>query len=197
MVNKRLHTEASFLFSIARGDEKAFSQLFHSHKQLVYNVAWTYTENKALSEEILQDVFLIIWKNREQLTAINDLTAYLYTIARNRSLRVLKQLAAARTQELSTVPDLRASDIDPAYQLSEHRIQELLQKALAILSPQQRKVFELSRIAGLPREEIAKEMGISKATVSVHLTIALRLVRAFLVSSLEVFIVFMHRRDLF
>lgn len=197
MVNKRLHTEASFLFSIARGDEKAFSELFHSHKQLVYNVAWTYTENKALSEEILQDVFLIIWKNREQLTAINDLAAYLYTIARNRSLRVLKQLAAARTRELSTIPDLRASDIDPAYQLSEHRIQELLQKALAILSPQQRKVFELSRIEGLPREAIAKEMGISKATVSVHLTIALRLVRAFLVSSLEVFIVFVHRRDLF
>ncbi|HEY1166459.1 MAG TPA: RNA polymerase sigma-70 factor [Chitinophaga sp.] len=197
MVNKRLHTEASFLFSIARGDEQAFAQLFHAHKQWVYNVAWTYTENKALSEEILQDVFLIIWKNREQLTAIKDLSAYLYTIARNRSLRVLKQLAAARTQDLSSVPDLRASDIDPAYQLSEHRIQELLQKALAILSPQQRKVFELSRIAGLPREEIAKEMGISKATVSVHLTIALRLVRAFLVSSLEVFIVFMHRRDLF
>jgi RNA polymerase sigma-70 factor (ECF subfamily) len=197
LANKRLHTDTASLFSIARGDEKAFARLFHSQKQFVYNVAWTYTENKALSEEILQDVFLIIWKNREQLTEIKDLSAYLYIIARNRSLRVLKQLAAGRTQDLGSVPYLTAPDIDPSYQLSEHRMQELLQKALAILSPQQRKVFELSRIQGLPREQIAREMGISKATVSVHLTIALRLVRAFLVSSLEVFIVLMHRRDLF
>jgi RNA polymerase sigma-70 factor (ECF subfamily) len=196
LANNHLHTDTALLFSIAGGDEKAFSQLFHSYKQLVYNVAWTYTENKALSEEILQDVFLIIWKNREQLTAIKDLSAYLYIIARNRSLRVLKQVAAARAQDIRSASYLTASDDDPAYRLSEQRMQELLRNALAILSPQQRKVFELSRIEGLPREEIAKKMGISKATVSVHLTIALRLVRAFLVSSLEVFIVIISWRDL-
>jgi RNA polymerase sigma-70 factor (ECF subfamily) len=182
---------------VANGDEKAFSELFHLYRQLVYNVAWTYTENKALSEEILQDVFLIIWKNRARLPEVKDLAAYLYIIAKNRSLRVLKELASGKTQDIRSVSYLTATDDDPAYRLSEHRVQQLLQQALSVLSPQQRRVFELSRIEGLPREHIAREMGISKATVSVHLTVALRLVRAFLISSLEVFLVLLPLREFF
>lgn len=182
---------------MANGDEKAFSELFHLYKQLVYNVAWTYTENKVLSEEILQDVFVILWKHRSRLTGINDLPAYLYIIARNRSLRVLKQVAVGKTQDIQSVSYLTATADDPFYRLSERRVQELLQQALVMLSPQQRRVFELSRIQGLQREQIAREMGISKATVSVHLTIALRLVRAFLVSSLEVFLVLLPLRKFF
>lgn len=197
MASNNVHTDRSLFFKVANGDEKAFSELFHLYKQLVYNVAWTYTENKVLSEEILQDVFVILWKHRSRLTGINDLPAYLYIIARNRSLRVLKQVAVGKTQDIQSVSYLTATADDPFYRLSERRVQELLQQALVMLSPQQRRVFELSRIQGLQREQIAREMGISKATVSVHLTIALRLVRAFLVSSLEVFLVLLPLRKFF
>lgn len=180
-----MHT--TLLQQVAGGNEKAFSRLFHEHKQMVYNVAWTYTEDKTLSEEILQDVFVIVWKNRDKLVGIEDFAAYIYVIAKNRALRVLK---SARSKATSDISQLSRLSENPSIRLSEHQVQGLLQQALALLSPQQRRVFQLSRMEGLSREQVAEEMGISKATVSVHLTIALRLVRAFLVSHLELFIVF-------
>lgn len=155
---------------------------------MVYQVAWTYTEDNAASEEILQDVFVLVWKNRAKLPEIKDFAAWAYVIAKNRSLRVLEQIAASPSPvELSA--DERLWQEDHTQQISEQQLQSLLREALTVLSPQQRKVFEMSRLEGLSRKEVSQKLGISIATVSVHLTIALRQVRAFLLSRLGLWLV--------
>src|SRR5579863_5838564 len=89
-------TEKELLHRVAAGDQSAFSILFHKYKQMVYQVAWTYTEDKELAEDILQDTFSVVWKKRETLTDVQDFSAWLYVVARNRSLQVLKKIAAER-----------------------------------------------------------------------------------------------------
>lgn len=180
--NYNKHIEQGLLKRIAGGDEPAFKELFFYYRQFVYKIAWTYTENSSVSEEILQDVFIIIWNNRNKLVTIRDFHAYLYVITKNRGLRVLKEINTLRRQDQASLFYQALWEKDHLHNLSEHQIQQLLHDALAGLSPQQRKVFELSRLEGLPREKIAEQLGISKATVSAHLTIALRLVRARLVT---------------
>lgn len=177
--------DKAVLLRLTLGDEKAFETVFQQYRQMVYNVAWTYTESQPLSEEILQDVFIICWNHRSRLPEIADLSAWLYVIAKNRSLRVLKQLNKLKQNENSAASYNTLIEEDHTRQYSEQQIQQLLAAALNTLSPQQRKVFELSRIQGLSREQVAVTMGISRSTVSVHLTIALRLVRAHLVVHLE------------
>ena len=169
----------------ASGDEQAFATLFQHHKDRVYSIALRYTTSVVISEEVVQDVFVRVWKNREKLTQLDNPAAWIYTIARNCSLTALKQIAieGRRKEELLhwKPPQVGTG----AGHLEEHELQVLLNTAISRLTPQQKKVFELSRIQGLKRDVIAAEMGLSAATVSVHLTIAIRQVRAFLLCRLD------------
>lgn len=175
-----LLSEKAVLLLVAKGDESAFAKLFHLHKDRVYSIALAYTEQQVIAEEIVQDVFTRVWKHREKLPEIEEFKAWLYTIARNRSLTALEKIAreGRQLQEMISYLPAAAGMEDPTLQRME--LQQLLKQALAQLSPQQRTVFELSRLKGLTREEIADELQLSPATVSVHLTIALRRVRGFL-----------------
>lgn len=183
-----VNIDSVILKRVATGDESAFSELFHHYKQLVYHVAWTYVEDTQIADEILQDVFMSIWKNRDKINEITDFNAYLYVIAKNRSLKVLKGIIKDKRRESDRAiyyNNLWEQEFLNDY--SEKEVQQLLEQALLLLSPQQRNVFELSRMQGMSREEVAMRLNISKATVSVHLTIALRLIRAFLTSRISLY----------
>jgi RNA polymerase sigma-70 factor (ECF subfamily) len=183
--------ERELLAAVTSGDQRAFSTLFHRYRQLVYNIGWTYTEDKGLAEDILQDVFISLWKHRGKLTRIDNFRGYVYTIAKNRAVRVLEQLENLRGRATFTASFQAQYQLDHTKELSESSIMLLVQEAMEHLSPQQRRAFELSRMQGLPREEAAAQMGISKATFSVHLTIALKRIRAFLTYQLDFWLVFL------
>lgn len=171
---------------IANGNENAFTTLFFHHKDRVFTIAFAYTENRFDAEEIVQDTFLRVWKNRHKLPEIENVEAWLFTIARNLSLTVLKRIARQGVRKENAIA-YQPTEINDTNELLQRReIQQLLQKALLRLSPQQRRVFELSRLDGMDRADIAAVLDLSPATVSVHLTIALRIVRAFLLGQKEI-----------
>lgn len=182
------YNEIEILFAVAAGDQQAFRKLFYQHKDRIYGIALRYTGDEFTAEEIVQDSFVRVWKNREKLTDIINFQAWLYQIVRNCCFTALRKMAAEgkRKEELLSWNPSELTRGEGA--MEGLHFQELLKKALDCLSPQQRKVFELSRIQGLDRAIIAGQLGLSPATVSVHLTIALRIVRAFLAAHLELFL---------
>jgi RNA polymerase sigma-70 factor, ECF subfamily len=177
--------QADIIRELTTGSERAFEKFFFHHKDRVYTIAFAYTESLHDAQEIVQDTFLRIWKNRHKLTEIENLPAWLYTITRNLSLSALKRIAIEGKRKKDLITWLPAETNSADMQLQDHEMQSLLQKALSVLSPQQHRIFELSRLQGMGRTAIAKELGLCPATVSVHLTIALRKVRAFLLSQKE------------
>lgn len=188
MVNKKithLQNEKKLLFAVAKGDKRAFEDIFHHYKDHIYTVAFTYTEDNFVTEEIVQDVFLLVWKNRQKIPTIENFQAWIYTIARNRSLTELQKIAREGKRKEALISYLPSATIDGETKMRENDLQVLLEKALLQLSPQQRKIFSLSRLQGHSRAEVAQMLNLAPATVSVHLTIAIRLVRAFLASHLE------------
>jgi RNA polymerase sigma-70 factor (ECF subfamily) len=183
--------ERELLAAVASGDQRAFSALFNRYRQLVYNIGWTYIEDKGLAEDILQDVFISLWKHRARLQGIDNFRGYVYTIAKNRAVRMLEQLEHLQRHATFTASFQAQYQLDHTKELSESSLMLLVQEALEHLSPQQRRAFELSRMQGLSREEAAAQMAISKATFSVHLTIALKRIRAFLTYQLDFWLVFL------
>jgi RNA polymerase sigma-70 factor (ECF subfamily) len=179
------YPNTALLSAVANGNEKAFGELFALHKDRTYTIAFTYTEDAVIAEELVQDVFLRVWKNRHKLTELVDFPSWLYTITRNRALTALKKIAREGRNKAEWVSYMPAEVNDAGKKLDEYDAKQLLESALARLSKQQRRVFELSRLQGYSREEVARELGLAPATVSVHLTIALRSVRAFLTSRME------------
>jgi RNA polymerase sigma-70 factor (ECF subfamily) len=126
-----------------------------------------------------------VWKNRHKLNSLDNFPSWLYTITRNRSITALQKVAREQQKHEEFISWMPDHDIDNARKVDDQHLRQLLEIALSRLTNQQRRVFELSRLQGLSRTEIAREMDLAPATVSVHLTIALRFVRAFLTSRME------------
>lgn len=179
------YNEQELFARIAAGDESAFGILFHRWKDRVYGIAYSFTENQYRSEEIVQDVFLQLWKNRVRLNDINTPEAWIYSIARKRSMTAFKMLLRDESFRSAAFDYLPRQESTVTDKLDLKDLNKLTQEALQLVTPQQRQVFELSRLQELEREEVAHRMGISKATVSVHLTIALRTIRAYLGTKLD------------
>jgi RNA polymerase sigma-70 factor (ECF subfamily) len=166
----------------AEGDEKAFEALYLLHKDRVYEIALTYTESAVLAEEILQDIFVQIWTKRNELPGIEDFSAWLFILTRNRSFTVLRGMARAAKRDRNMVDYLPGATGTADEKLLTGDVLRYLHEAMNLLTPTQRRAFELFKLNGLSRDETAAAMGISPNTAKTHLQHAMRTIRAHLVS---------------
>ncbi len=174
----KLHNEFELILLVAQGDERAFSVLFQHYKDKLYSYALRLTEEEELAEEMVQDVFMKIWLNRAELKKIESFDAYLYTVIRNKSFNAIKRRAheAVILKEISlNMTELQNSTEETVI---VNNYQKLLQQVINQLPPQQKLIYDLSRIQGLKHEEIAQQLKISKNTVKVHLVKALHTIRS-------------------
>ena len=162
---------------LAAGSEEAFREVYLGYWNKIYSLALTYLKSPEAAQDIVQEVFLKIWKKRELLASVEDLESYIYITGRNEVINSFKKISKTGISDAADVPD----DImlpDTATQVKELR-QQLL-KAINRLPPQQLQIFKLTREQGLSHEEIAQQLGISKATVKNHMVRALNTLRQYL-----------------
>jgi len=176
--NHSTYEEKSLLALVARGDEMAFHTLYSHHRAHVYGIALRLLQSASLAEDVLQEVFLKIWVGREKLPKINCFSAYLNTITRNHIYNTLRKQAYDELLLERLFPLQMASLRDTALDdISYRELREALQKVVSSLTPQQKRVFELSRMEGLKHEDIARQLNVSRETVKKHVSEALRMVR--------------------
>ncbi|MBS1602830.1 MAG: RNA polymerase sigma-70 factor, partial [Bacteroidetes bacterium] len=178
MKNHSTYEEKSLLGLVARGDESAFHTLYTHHRNHVYGIALRLLQSASLAEDVLQEVFLKIWIGREKLPEINCFRAYLNTITRNHIYNTLRKQAYEELLLERLLPlqmaSLRGTALDD---ISYRELREDLQRVIETLTPQQKRVFELSRMEGLKHEDIARQLNVSRETVKKHVSEALRMVR--------------------
>ncbi len=147
-------------------------------------------ESKPLTQEIVQDVFLKIWINRVSLSDIDSFKAYLFTVARNHAFNCLKQLARQKNREKEWINSVLQEATHALDDKDEIDAGALVDEAVDLLPPQQKKVYTLSRKNGLKQEEIARELNLSLETVKKHMVLALRSIRNHLRTNIGLLIFF-------
>lgn len=185
------YEEKRLLASIAEGDEAAFSLLFHACHQKLGAYILRLTGSMTVTEEIVQDVFLTIWQQRSSLKDIQRFEPYLFVIARNRAFNYLKRMAreSARKQEwvrfFAQAPDavnpLNLTDPLPG----GYGYDSLIDKAIDQLPAQQKKVYLLHNHERMDHAEIAHHLGLSVTTVKKHMSLALRSIREYISSHID------------
>ncbi|CAL1516804.1 RNA polymerase sigma-70 factor [Chitinophaga sp. MM2321] len=178
------------LSKVAEGDENAFGQLFKSYYNQLGDFVMRITESEPLTQEIVQDVFLKIWINRDSLLAVNSFKAYLLVVARNHTFNCLKQIAKEKYQKnewIKTALQHADSNVEGS---SDSNPDRLIDEAIDLLPPQQKKVYMLSRREGKKHLEIASEMNISLETVKKHMVLALRFLKTYLRAHINFLIFF-------
>ncbi|HTN09191.1 RNA polymerase sigma-70 factor [Agriterribacter sp.] len=170
------HHEKELLLQLAKGSEEAFTALFYQYRGKLYHYIFTITASQEMAEDTVHDVFLKIWTNREKLANIENMNAYLYRVCHNQAISGLRRMAKETLilAELQQENMLPLPNVDPA---SQREIRISIQQAVNKLSPQQRKIFLLSRHDGLKHKQIAEQLGVSINTIKTHLGQALRFLR--------------------
>ena len=169
---------------IADGDEAAFASLFNRFYPLLRPFIFKMTRSADKTEEMLQETFMRVWLNRDQLPEIENMHAWIFTIASRQCLNAIrkdlnhrKKLAALQQQESGTELN---TPFDKT-QLTE--ITRLVMEAINKMPAQRQRIYRMSREQGLKHAEIARALSISVATVKNVLVVALKDIRAYLATS--------------
>ncbi|SFE60102.1 RNA polymerase sigma-70 factor, ECF subfamily [Chitinophaga sp. CF118] len=177
MRGENLLNETVLLARIAGGDECAFREVFDYYQRYVFTFAQKITRSGSDAEEIVQDIFLKVWFNRNQLPAIENFGAYLNRLVRNHAFNLLRHEAIV--SKVKTEMGLNSSDNDLGTQqaLDYKETRELLDDVVSRLPEQQRRVYTLCHHEGLKYDEVAAQLNISPDTVHYHMKLALATIR--------------------
>lgn len=162
---------------LRNGEEDALKRLFDLYFHDLVIKSAKIVINTGVAEEIVQDVFINLWRNRQSLTLEKEFKNYLLQAVRNRSLNYLKsRFGRQRFDDLKQVKD------PPSHSTSEGdlyagELRQAIQEAVARLPGKCRIIFSLSRNAGLTVREIAGQLDISEKTVRAQISIAVGRIR--------------------
>ena len=158
---------------IQAGSQRALDDLFTKYFAKLCFYSIRFTGSKELSEEIVSDVFLRIWDNREK-TKLGNIKSYLYASTKNGSLNSIRK--ESKFQSLDQVdPIARLQTMDPEQETMAKETLEEIIKIIDFMPAKTRTVFLLNRVNGLKYKEISETLGISPHTVQNHMIKAVRL----------------------
>ncbi|WP_187774927.1 RNA polymerase sigma factor [Pedobacter sp. BS3] len=172
--------EKELLSRIAEGDEQAFSCLFYKFLPVLQPFITRFTKSDYATEEVIQNIFIRVWLNRDKLEEVNNVRAWLYKYASNECLNYLR----AKQQKEKVMDTIAANTVTysnatlDSVRLNE--INTLISKAVDNLSAQRRRIYLLSRNEGLTIPQIAAELQLSPNTVKNALVTSLGIIRRYL-----------------
>jgi RNA polymerase sigma-70 factor (ECF subfamily) len=182
--------DAGIIRSLKDRDEFVFGQLFKAYFRQLRTYAFTFVQEQALAEDIVQTVFSRLWEKIEVLNFSDSVAAYLYRAVYNESLNNLKRGKVKRAYH-SWLNRHMKDQTDSAHrkvQLAE--LERHLRAAINDLPEQCRTIFQLSRFEQLGYRDIGSRLGISVKTVENQMGKALRLLRVRLVEFLPLLLLY-------
>jgi RNA polymerase sigma-70 factor, ECF subfamily len=167
--------EQHLLQRLISGEQPAFRSIYDGFYRYLVVTAYAYLRDNDLARDTAQEVFVDLWRRRQELPEINSLKAYLRRGVCNKSLDILRHRKRWQTED--AFPET-ISDNSRTEQLAEtSELTEAVQNAIAELPEKCRTVFLLSRYEQLSHKEIAEKLDISTKTIENQMTKALRHMR--------------------
>lgn len=160
---------------IANDDQLAYRQLFIQFYNKLSRFVMGFTKNKELTEEIVSDVFINIWRRRKNIGEIKNLKLYLYVSAKNITFNYLKKLHRENLTDLDAV-EIEPEDpfADPGAAMITREMNMKLKTAINALPPRCKLIYTLIKEDGLTYKQTAQLLGISESTVDNQISIALK-----------------------
>ena len=171
-------TEQTLLAALSRGDESALRQIFDRYYNALLGNVYRIIPDEDTCQDLVQEVFVELWRKRADLDIHTSLQAYLRRAAVNRALNYLKTQRKVQLQEnddWTAAPDTSQADIRRLEK--QESLETALHRAIDLLPEKCRLVFSLSRFEQMSHREIAAQLDISVKTIENQITKAMKLLR--------------------
>ncbi|GAA4322564.1 RNA polymerase sigma-70 factor [Mucilaginibacter gynuensis] len=165
------------LFNLIRfeHDESAFNALYRTQVVKLSRFARSFLDDNEACKEIVNDVFLRLWLNRDSLHQVRNVQVYLYVCVKNACLNYLKSVSSRKVRELTVAGKLYFRlDADPAELLINKELHIEITKAINNLPPRCKLIFKMVKEDGLSSNDVAAILELSNKTVFAQLAIALK-----------------------
>lgn len=181
--------ERELIQRLNNNDELALASIYNEYWEIMYLGAYNLVKNKQVSEDIVQDVFVNIWKKRGGLEIKVSLRSYLYTSTIYKTYDYFRKNKSAIRVDLLENFNERVQNSNPETKLMDKELQDYLEAVINELPEKCRVVYNLSRNEQLSHKEIAVKLNISTRTVEGHITKALKVLRKSLSSISTIFFI--------
>jgi RNA polymerase sigma-70 factor (ECF subfamily) len=162
---------------IAEGDIHAFEMFFRKYYEGLCRWAFQYLKDRDSSEEIVQDLFYHIWRDRVELRIQVSAKSYLYKAVSNNCKMLLKKQSRRRAIESEISDQFPREPHQSSDTLETSEIREVVQRTLEELPERPATIFRMSRYEGMKYREIAEKLSISIKTVEANMGKALEMFR--------------------
>lgn len=166
-------TEEEQLFNkLKAGDENAFDQLFNSYYKYLVYIAFQYLKDDERSKDVVQEVFMDLWKRRSEIQINQSLKAFLRRAVINKSLNIIRKNERISYLEAFDGQQPDQNQVDDLFEYKE--LEEVISNCVAMLPTRCQEIFKLSRYENLSHKEIAAQLDISTKTIENQMTKALK-----------------------
>lgn len=175
---------AEILLRVSNGDEQAYRTVFESYKTSIYSTVFNLSDDEFIAEEVLQDTFIRLWNYRNKLVEVDNFDAWIYRVAKNVFLTKIKKSTPSQEPLDLILHDIFATP--KTYNDIEYReLETAFEQAVQSLSPKQRITYQLVKIEGLSRKEVAKILEVSAETVKWNLDESVKKIRSTMTEMLK------------
>jgi len=175
-----------------------FEEIYTLYYPKLVRFSREYVSSIEDAENIVQDVFFVLWQQRENIEELRNVNAYLFRLAKNKCIDFLRHKIRIGDLHCS-LQDVEEKELQfklysieqfDEQSLSNEAIETMVNKAIDNLPPKCREIFMLSRLDGMRYQEIADQLNLSTNTISNQIAIALKKLKTELKDYLPFFILF-------
>ncbi len=169
-------------------DQEAFKELFFDFYPSLCVFAQRYISSPEVCEDIVQETFYNLWKNRKKIEVTSSFRIFLITSVKNGCTDYLRKQSVRQNHANRKTVHEEMGTPEEIYTISE--LEEMLHASLEQLSPNVRRAFELSRFENLTYNKIAEKMNVSPKTVEAYISRALSTLKTELKDYLPLLLLF-------
>lgn len=177
---KTLLSDRQLFMEVSEGDERAFQHIFTRYYPRMISFAGMMVKSPYAAEEIVQEVFIRLWEQRDLLAEVKSPENFVFIVIRNHTFNYLRAAANEQNRREQLWEALQQRAADETITLEMQEADQFFEKILAKLSPQQQKIFRMSREEGFSHQQIADELQLSKDTVKKHIANSLKVFKSYL-----------------